>query len=170
MRHALCLGLVTVLALVAAAADDDVCTRRWTVGGSEGQSEPWLRVGGYRIGMTKSEAHQIRRAGLQNSIAQDTWNFLLSGARAVLVFEDGKLASATFVLEGHDYQKVYADYAELLGLPIDASEKYAIWRSDDCNTVKMLTDDGTNPNVVVQSIDYFERVTLGRGKKKEKKG
>ena len=143
-------------------ADEPDCRERWAVGGTQGQSEPWLRTGGYRIGMTKSEAHQIRRVGLQNSIARDKWVFLFSVGRAVLEFEDGKLGSATLILEGQDFQTIYKDLADVLGLPADGGESYALWRNEDCDTVKLVSRDDSFVNVTIQSIDYFETKTLRR--------
>ncbi len=88
--------------------------------------------------------------------------FVFSVGRAVLEFEDGKLGSATIMLEGQDFQTIYKDLADVLGLPADGGESYALWRNEDCDTVKLVSRDGSFVNVTIQSIDYFETKTLRR--------
>jgi len=105
--------------------------------------------------MKKAQAHQIRRVGLRNSIAQNEWQFILPGARVVLVFENGELVSGALILESRDFDEASVDVIAQLGQPDDFGKDYLAWRSDECNTVKLLKKDGANVTVIIQSHDYF---------------
>jgi len=146
-------------AVALPAEEQDDCDRRWTVGG-KGAAPPWVRVNGYRIGIQKAEAGQFRRTGLRGSMARDEWVFLMSASRLILIFEEGKLASATMILESSDYGEAYPEVIEQMGPADDFGESYLLWRSEKCDTVKILKDDGDNVVILVQSLDYFQRKTL----------
>jgi hypothetical protein len=162
-RHVTAAGLLLVLAAatVPPATAGIECDELWTVGG-KGSEEPWLRQNGYRIGMEKAQAQQIRRAGLTGSIARDKWIFNLPTVRMVLVFEEGKLVSATLILEGRDYDAARPDVVEQMGNPADFGMDYVLWKSEECDTVKILKDDGDNVVLLIQSLDYFKRKSVRR--------
>lgn len=162
---ALILGIGLLMAAPAIAEDD--CDRLWTIGG-KGSGEPWLRSNGYRVGMTKTQAHQIRRGGLRDSVAQDTWEFVLPGARVILEFRKGALVVATVILEERDYQAASTDLFEQMGQPDDFGADFLAWRSEECGTLKVVKDDGDNVRMVVQSLDYLEQATPRKRKKKKK--
>jgi hypothetical protein len=173
----LVLGLLAT-ALTASAPSPslagDVCADLWTVGGG-GDGKPWQFTEGYRVGMAKPQALQIRRVGLRTSEAQNEWVFILSMARIVLIFEDGKLAAASVIFEATDYQEVYVDLYELHGMPDDIGRNYVVWRSEECDTAKILLDEGDLVTLAIQSLDYHERskgggATTGKKKKRKKKG
>jgi len=167
MRKGILVVSILALSLLPVQAEEEKeggsseCDRLWTVAGA-GRQEPWLRENGFEIGMTKMEASQIRRSGLRGNIAQDEWTFVFPGGRIVLVFEDDTLVSAGFIIEGRDYQEAYAPTYEAMGAPDDFGEKYLLWRSEKCDTVKLLQNQGSDVHVVIQSIDYFKKNSVSK--------
>lgn len=161
--HCLASGsiLIMTLSFLAPVNVGSACDELWTIGG-KGSEAPWLRQNGYRIGMEKAQAQQIRRAGLRGSIARDKWTFMLPTVRMVIVFEKGRLASATLILEGRDYDEARAGVVEQMGSPSDFGMDYVLWRNEECDTVKILKDDGDNVVLVIQSFDYFKRKSVSR--------
>jgi hypothetical protein len=152
--------VVALLLFVVPVSARDDCAEQWSIAGTGG-AKNWLRVSGYQIGMTKSQALQIRRVGLRTNVAQDEWQFILTAARVVLIFEKNKIVAGTLILESADYQEAYVDLVEQLGLPDDMGRNMVLWRNEACDTVKFLVDDGDNVALVIQSLAYYERIRGG---------
>ena len=162
MRHPVAFICVLLIAGASVLAEEDICAQLWTIAGTEGGNEPWLTIDGFQIGMEKSEAAHVRSAGRKGSIARDTWHYKLMHSNIVVEFEDGKLAAGTWILDGREFQDAYSDCADALGLPQDAGKGYALWRSEPCDTVKVLLAQEGTLSLVIQSQDYFEQNSVSR--------
>jgi hypothetical protein len=162
------------LLFAAPAFAGDECAELWSIAGDEGES-PWLRVNGYQTGMTKSQALQLRRVGMRTTVAQDEWQFILTGARVVLIFEKGKLVAGTLTMDLGDYQQAYTEVAGRLGMPDDVGSNRVSWHSEECDTIKFLAEAGGKVSLVIQSPDYYARLsaadpaTASKNKKKKKR-
>jgi hypothetical protein len=155
----ICLFLI---ALAPSNAEDDACAELWSIAGAAGGNEPWLASKGFQIGMDKAEADHIRSAGRKGSIARDRWQYQLMHSHIVVEFEDGKLAAASWILDGRELKDAYSDCVETLGLPQDAGKGYVLWRSESCDTVKILLEQEGNLSLVIQSQGYFEKNSVSR--------
>jgi hypothetical protein len=158
---ALMLAATTAIISLPAApkSPQPICSKAWTIGGPRGSEPRWMRVNGYRVGMSKVAAANVDRHRLKNWMMHDVWRFESLPVRILLEFENGKLASGKMSLPASDYEygKIYDDLVGLHGEPLDAGTGHAVWRGEECDTVKVLKDDGDNISIVIQSLERFER-------------